>query len=116
MQQRNCSGNCPKSSLKCTSCGGSHSAAYKGYPLFYSTISKSLDRKQTLSYAQAVSRRAGKEEIDASKANVIINVQELTKIITTVIWEINREEYSFNDQLASRVAEIERQSVNNSTV
>ena len=49
-------------------------------------------------------------------ANVIINVQELTKIFTTVMWGTNREEYSFIDQLANRVAEIVRQSVNNFTV
>ena len=39
---------------------------------------------QNLSYAQAVCRRAAKEEMEVFKTNVIINVQQLTKIVTAV--------------------------------
>ena len=38
----NCSGNCPKSSWKCTKCGGNHSRARKGCPSLQTAISKSL--------------------------------------------------------------------------
>ena len=47
----NCSGNCPKAIWKCTNCNGNHSAAYKGCPALKSAISKSMDRRQNLSYA-----------------------------------------------------------------
>ena len=73
-----------------------------------------MDRQQNLSYAQVV--RAANEEIEAFNANVIINVQQLTKIITAVLWKINREKFNFINQLANRVAQIVRQSVSNSTV
>ena len=56
-------------------------------------MTESLDRYQNISYAQAVYRRAGKEKIEAFK------VQQLVKIITTVIWEINRKEFDFIDQM-----------------
>ena len=52
---------------------------------------KSLDRHKNISNAQAVCRRAPKEEIEAFKANVIINLQHLINIMTTVTWKINRE-------------------------
>ena len=73
-----------------------------------------MDRQQNLSYAQVV--RAANEEIEAFNANVIINVQQLTKIITAVLWKINREKFNFINQLANRVAQVVRQSVSNSTV
>ena len=43
-------------------------------------MAKSIDRQQNISYAQAVCWRAAKEEIEAFKANVIINVQQWVKI------------------------------------
>lgn len=49
-----------------------------------------MDRKQSISYAQAMFRRAAKEEIEEFKVNVIINIQQLLKTTTRVIWEINR--------------------------
>ena len=49
-----------------------------------SAISKSMDRQQNISYAQAVCRRTAKEEIEVFKTN-IINIQQLTKIVTTVL-------------------------------
>ena len=67
----NYSGNYPKSIWKCTNYGGNHSAVYKGCSPFKSAISKSMDRKQNLSYVQAMCRRAAKEQIKAFKANVI---------------------------------------------
>lgn len=56
-------------------------------------MTESLDRHQNISYSQAVCRRGAKEKIEAFK------VQQLVKIITTVIWEINREEFDFIDQM-----------------
>ena len=58
-----------------------------------------MDRRQNFSYAQAVCRGTAKEEIEAFKANVIINIQQLTKIITTILWEINRDNFNTIDQL-----------------
>ena len=46
----NCAGNCPKSSWKCTNCGGNHSAAYKGCPSFKTALTESLGKHQNLSY------------------------------------------------------------------
>ena len=43
-----------------------------------------MDRQQNISYAQAVCRRTAKEEIEVFKTN-IINIQQLTKIVTTVL-------------------------------
>ena len=43
-----------------------------------------LNSAQYISYAQAVCRRATKEETDAFKENDVINVEQLVKII--IIW------------------------------
>ena len=109
-------GNCPTPSWKYTNCEGNHSAAYKGCPSFKTALAKSLDRQQNLSYAQAVCRRTAKEEIEAFKANKIIILHQLVKIISTVLWEITGVDFSCRDHLAGRVAGIVRQSINNSTV
>ena len=87
----NCPGTCPKAIWKCTNCNGNHSAAYRGCPSLKSAISKSMDRRQNLSHAQAVCRRTAREEIKAFKANVIINIHHLTRITTTVLREINKD-------------------------
>ena len=64
-----------------------HSASYRGCPLFKSAILKFVDRQQNLSYAQAVCRRTAKEEIESFKSNIIINIHQLAKIITIVLWK-----------------------------
>ena len=112
----NCPGTCSKSIWKCINCGGNHSAAYRGCPSIKAAIAKSMDRQQNLSYAQAVCRRTAQEEIDAFKANVIMNVQQLIKIITTVLWEVNKDDFNTIDQLGNKVAQNVKQSVNISTV
>ena len=71
-----------------------------------------MNRRQNLSYAQAVCRRTAKEEIEAFKANVIVNVHNLSRIITTVLWEINKDDFDTVDQLGHKVAQIIKQSVN----
>ena len=73
-----------------------------------------MDRRQNFSYAQAVCRRTAKEEIEAFKANVIINIHHLTRIITMVLWEINKDDFNTIDQLGYKVAQIIKQSVNSS--
>ena len=108
----NCSGNCPKAICKCTNCNGNHSAAYRGSPALKSAITKSMDRRQNLSNARAVCRRTAKEEIEAFKANVIINVHNLSRIITTVLWEINKDDFDTIDQMGHKFVQIIKQSVN----
>ena len=108
--------NCPEANWKCTNCGGNLCAAYKGCPSNKSATSKSLDRHQNISYAHTVYRRTADEKIEAFKVNIIRNVPQLTKIITRVIWETDREDYNFVHQLANRVFDIVRQSVKNSTI
>ena len=49
---------------------------------------------------------SAKEEIDAFKVNVTINIQKLVKIITAVIWEINHDEFNNINQMADRIAKI----------
>ena len=44
-----------------------------------------MDKARTIFFAQAVCKRATKEEIDAIQETVIINVQKLVKEIATVI-------------------------------
>ena len=73
-----------------------------------------MDRPQNLSSAQAVCRKTAKEEIKAFKDNVIINVHHLSRIITKVLWEINKEDFNTIDQLGHKVAQIIKQSVNSS--
>ena len=73
-----------------------------------------MDRRQNLSYAQAVCRRTAKEEIEAFKANVIINLHNLSRIITTVLWQINKDHFDTIDQLGHKVAQIIKQSVTSS--
>ena len=109
---KNCSDNCPKAIWKCTNCNGNHSAAYRGCPAVKSAITKSMNRRQNFSYAQAVCRRTAKEEIEAFQANVIINVHNLSRIITTVLWEINKNDFDTIDQLGHKVVQIIKQSVN----
>ena len=70
-----------------------------------------MGRQQNISYALSVYSRAAKEEIETFKANVINNTQKLVKIITTVIWKINSNEFDYIDQIANRIAEIVRQTV-----
>ena len=111
----NCPGTCPKSIWKCVNCGGKYSTAYRGCSSIKAAISKSMDRQQNLSYAQAVCRRTTQEEIDALKANVIMNVHQLTKIITTVLWEVNKDDFNTIDQLGNKVAQIVKQSMNIAT-
>ena len=73
-----------------------------------------MDRCQNLSYAQVVCRTTAKEEIEAFETNVIINIHHLTRIITTVLWEINKDDFDTIDQLGYKVAQIIKQSVNSS--
>ena len=111
----NCSGTCPKALWKCTNCNGNHSAAYKGCPSIKAAISKSMDRRQNLSYAQAVCRRTAKEEIEAFKTNVLININHLTRIITKVLWEINKDDFNTIEQLGSKISTIVKETVNSSS-
>ena len=102
---RNFADSCPKSSWKCTNCGENYSAAYKRCPSFKTALAKSLNKHQNLSYAKAVCRRTAKVEIKAFKANIIVNVNQLIKIITTVLWGITGEDFSYRDHLAGRLQE-----------
>ena len=61
-------------------------------------------------------RRTAKQEIEAFKANIIINIQQLTKIITTVLWEINRDDFNTIDQMCCKEAQIVKQSMDIFTV
>ena len=61
-------------------------------------------------------RRTAKEEIEAFKANIIINIHQLTNIIPTVLWEINRDDFNIIDQLGYKVGQIMKQSLNTFTV
>ena len=90
--------NCSKTNWKCTNCEGNHSAAYKVCPSYKYVMKKSTNRQQNISYALAMCKRAAIQDIEAFKANVIINVQQLVKMITTVIYENYREEFEFIDQ------------------
>ena len=74
-----------------------------------------MDRRQNLSYAQAVCGRTGKEEKETFKANVIINIHHLTRIVTSVLWEINKDDFHTIDQLGYKVAQIIKQSLNSPT-
>ena len=47
---------------------------------------------------------------------MIINLPQSIRIITIVIKEIDREDSNFIDQLANRVSDLVKQSMNNSTV
>ena len=67
----NCSDNCPKLIWKCTNFNDNHSAAYRGCPALVFAITKSTDRRQNLSYVQAVCRRTAKEEIEAFNGKLI---------------------------------------------
>ena len=73
-----------------------------------------MDRRQNLSYAQVVCRKTAKEEIEAFKTSVIINVHHLSRILTTILWKINKEDFDTIDQLGHKVAQIIKQSINSS--
>ena len=74
-----------------------------------------MHRRQNFSYAQAVCGRTAKEETEAFEANVIINIHHLTRIVTSVMWEINKDDFHTIDQLGYKVAQIIKQSLNPST-
>ena len=74
-----------------------------------------MDRRQNLSYAQGVCGRTAKEKIKAFKTNVIINIHHLTTIITTVLWEINKDEFNTIDQLGFKIAQIIKKTINSSS-
>ena len=71
-----------------------------------------MDRRQILSYAQTVCRRTAKEEIEVFKANIIININTSSNIMTTVLCEINKNDFNTIDQLGRKVAQIVKHSVN----
>ena len=60
-------------------------------------------------------RKKAKEEIEVFKANVIMNIRHLTRIITTVLWEINKDDFNTIDQLGYKIAQIIKQTVNSSS-
>ena len=60
-------------------------------------MTKSIDSKTPPTHRQSAAEPQ-KKNIEAFKANIAIDVQQLVKIITTVIWEINHEEFDFIDQ------------------
>ena len=74
-----------------------------------------MDRRQNLSYAQAVCRRIAKEEIEAFKANVLTNINHLTRIITKVLREINKDAFNTIEQLGSKISTIVKETVNSSS-
>ena len=100
---------------KCTNSNGNHTAAYRGCSSIKATISKSMDRRQNLSYAQAVCRRTVKEEIEVIKANVLIKINHLTRINANVLWEINKDGFNTIEQLWSKIATIVKETVNSSS-
>ena len=108
-------GTCPKALWKCTNCIGNHSAAYKGCSSIKAAISKSMERRQNLSYAQVVCRRTAKEEIESFKTNVLINIDHLTRIITKVLWEIHKDDFNTIEQLGSKISAIVKKTVNSSS-
>ena len=73
-----------------------------------------MDRPPNLSYEQAVSRRRTKDEIEAFKANVIISVYHLSRTITAVLRETNKDDFDTIDQFGHKVAQIIKQSANSS--
>ena len=75
-----------------------------------------MDRRQDLSYAQAVCRKTAKEEIEAFKANVLININHLARIIAKVLWEVNIDDFNTTDQVGSKIAKIVIETVNSSSV
>ena len=56
-------------------------------------------------------RRTAKKEIDAFKAYVLINIYHLAKIITKVLWEINKDKFNTIDQLGPKIAQIMKQPI-----
>ena len=60
-------------------------------------------------------RKDAKKEIDALKSNAIINIQQIVKILTTVIWKINRFECDYINQIAEGIVKIVRETVKNSS-
>ena len=74
-----------------------------------------MERRQNLPYAQAVCGRTAKEKIEAFKTNVIINIHHLTTIITTVLWEIDKDEFNTIDQLGFKIAQIIKKTINSSS-
>ena len=74
-----------------------------------------MDRRQNLSYAQAVCRRTAKEEIEAFKTNVLININHLTRIITKILWETNKDDFNTIEQLGSKISIIVKETVNSSS-
>ena len=74
-----------------------------------------MDRRKNLSYGQAVCRRTAKEEIEAFKANVLININHLTRIITKVLWEINKDDFNTMEQVGSKIATFVKETVNSSS-
>ena len=50
-----------------------------------------IDNKISPMHKQCVGVQQNKK-LKAFKANIIVNIHQLTKIITTALWEINRDE------------------------
>ena len=68
-------------------------------------------RRQNLSNAQVVWRKTTEEEIEAFKA-----IQQLIKTFTTVMWKIDKDDFSTINQLGYNVAKIVKQLLSTSTV
>ena len=55
------------------------------------------------------------KEIKAFRANVLINIHHLTRIITKVLWGIITDKFNTIDQIGSKIAQIIKQTVNSSS-
>ena len=56
-------------------------------------------------------RRTAKEEIEAFKANVLININHLRRIITKALWEINKDDLNTTEQFGSEIATIVKERI-----
>ena len=79
-------------------------------------MTKSIDRQQNISYAQAVCWRAAKEEIEAFKANVIINVQQWVKIFFSYIHYIIHCKIKRDNHQVPKITRVPRNKTNSKKI
>ena len=67
---------------------------------------------ENFSCTQAVCRRTAKEEIEFFKSNVLTNINYQTRIITKILWEINKDGFNTIDRFEYKTITIAKETVN----
>ena len=110
--KENCKGDCKKENMKCINCGEKHSAAYAGCIAVKKHIQEKINLNRQKTYAASLTRETVKNEISVLKKD-LLEYSMLSKIITNVFWEINKNDFNNLEQFAQAISNCVVKTVKN---